>query len=172
VTKKFLDYFDIFSVVLEQGCIAVPECMPANPLADTGFADGRFPVPPPERFRPQGLASFHALGIATIDEISTMDVKLAFDAARIARWPLFAFTVYLIIVYLLGAVADLTAATAKEWSLLASVDDTHARMITDQKARGAIIHERVAKAVKRMETLAQLDVERIARGKELEDQLA
>jgi hypothetical protein len=113
-----------------------------------------------------------SLGIATIDEISTLDVKLAFDAARIARWPLFALTVYLIIVYLLGAVADLTAAAAKGWSLLASVNDTHARMITDQKARGAIIPERVANAFKRMETLAQLDVERIARGKELEDQLA
>ena len=39
VKKKFLDYFDVFSVVLEQRCIAVPECMPANSHADEGFAD-------------------------------------------------------------------------------------------------------------------------------------
>ena len=43
VTKEFLDYFDIFSVVLEKGCVAVPECMPADSFADTGFLDGRFP---------------------------------------------------------------------------------------------------------------------------------
>jgi len=33
--------------------------MPANSLADAGFADSRFPVPSPERFRPQGLNVLH-----------------------------------------------------------------------------------------------------------------